>query len=268
MISLILGLLLLTSCNVQRRYFVEFGTHKLKTYTYQNNTEYLIVFESGLGDDHSIWQTQNFAKKISQKMDVILYDRGGYGKSTIDNNPRNIARLRVELETVINKFSSNRKVILVGHSLGGLIIRDYAIKNPEKTAALLFVDPSHEHYNQFTQEIEDIIYKSISNDKGSNFGGAKEAKMLIEDFEYISLLPNLPNIPVVVLTSMKTDESNTSADKALNKSRQDLYNAHELLKAGVQDFTHITTINSGHYIMKEEPTLLIENINLLISKLP
>jgi hypothetical protein len=51
-------------------------------------------------------------------------------------------------------------------------------------------------------------------------------------------------------------------------SRQGHYNAHELLKNGVTDFTNIASTNSGHYIIYEEPGLIIDNIKLLISKLP
>ena len=274
MISLLVSLLLVTSCskgkdekNSFNEDFVEFSTHKLKIYSVETNSNYLIVFESGLGDDHSVWQAKNIAEDISNKMDVVIYDRGGYGKSTIDSNPRNIDRLRIELESVIDKYSNDRKVILVGHSLGGLIIRDYAIKNPDKTAALLFIDPSHEIYNNPTQEVEDLIYNSFKDAYGVNFGGTKEVRQLIEDFAYTSVLHHLPNVPVVVLTSMKQDNANTTADQTYNKTRQDWYNAHEQLKNGVEDFTHVQTANSGHYIMKEEPNLVIDNLNLLISKL-
>jgi pimeloyl-ACP methyl ester carboxylesterase len=55
-----------------------------------------------------------------------------------------INKLRSELEIVIDLFSNGTKVILIGHSLGGMIIRDFAIKTPSKIAALRFVDASHE----------------------------------------------------------------------------------------------------------------------------
>lgn len=242
--------------------FVRLSTHKLTTYSIESNSKYLVVFESGLGNDHSVWQTKKVAENISAKMDVVVYDRAGYGKSTIDSTPRDINRLRIELESVVNKYAKDRKVILVGHSLGGMIIRDFAIKNPGIIAAVLFIDPSHENYNHPTQAVEDMLYNSIYNASGPNFGGTKEARELIENAQYMATLPNLPNIPVVVLTSMKPDTSHSSADK------QNWYDAHELLKNGVTDFTHIATINSGHDIMIDEPGLVIDNFNLLISKLP
>ncbi|MEZ4978657.1 MAG: alpha/beta fold hydrolase [Chitinophagales bacterium] len=271
----IITLFLFASCgkeekptNIFQENFVELTSHHLKSYSVESNSEYLVVCESGLGDDHSVWLSKNLANDISKQMDILLYDRAGYGNSTIDNNPRNIDRLRIELEALVDQFSKGRKVILVGHSLGGLIIRDYAIKNPNKTAALLFIDPSHEYYNEPSQELEDLLYTSFSDAYGPDFGGTKEVRELIEDLEYTSLLPNLPDVPVTVLTSMKNDQANIAADEANNKTRQDWYDAHELLQNGVSDFTHIQTTNSGHYIMNNEASLVIENLHLLISKLP
>jgi pimeloyl-ACP methyl ester carboxylesterase len=268
-VSLLTCSLLILSCNKVnfKESDIDLSSHKIAAYSVINNARYLVVFESGLGDDHSVWIKKNIITKISALSDVLLYDRAGIGKSETGPKPRNINRLSSELDSVINKFSNGRKVILVGHSLGGLIIRDYAVKNPEKTAAILFVDPVHESYNHFSQANEDTIGNSMKRVFGPVYGGVSEAGELIEDLQYSSTLPDLPNVPVIVLTSMKQNAANIAADKMNGSSRQGCYNAHELLKKGVIDYTHISTKNSGHYIMYEEPGLIIENIELLISKL-
>jgi pimeloyl-ACP methyl ester carboxylesterase len=236
-------------------------THQLAVYTMMKNSEYLVVFETGLGNDHSVWNSKSLSEQIGGLSDVLLYDRAGYAKSDKGPAPRNITNLCADLEVVINNFLNGRKVILVGHSLGGMIIRDYAIKNPDKTAAILFVDPSHEHFNQPNQEVEDMIYNDFYQTYGPDFGGTMEARELIEDTDYMGTLDDLIDVPVIVLTSMKTDEYNSEEDK------QKWYNAHELLKTGVSDFTHITTMESGHFIMVDEPGLIIDNIKALLGKL-
>jgi pimeloyl-ACP methyl ester carboxylesterase len=246
---------------------IDLSSHKLTTFSIIKNSKYLVVFESGLADDHSVWNKKDILPKISKVADVLLYDRAGIGKSETGPTKRNIERLSSELSAVINKFSNDRKVILVGHSLGGLIIRDYAIKNPEKTAAILFVEPTHEFYNHFSQSTEDAICSSIKSYSGPKSGGVDEARELIEDLQYASTLPDLPNVPIIVLTSMKQNADNIASDKLNGSSRQVHYDAHELLRNGVTDFTHITTTNSGHYIIYEEPNLVTDNIKLLISKL-
>ena len=270
LVLILIGSFLMCSCNKVdfKETMIDLSTHQLATFSVINHTRYLVVFESGLGDDHTPWIEKDIIKKISKLSDVLLYDRAGIGRSGVGPVPRNIERLRIELESVINRFSNGRKVILVGHSLGGLIVRDYAIKNPGKTAAILFVDPAHEWYNHFSQADEDMISNSIKKACGPNSGGAMEASELIEDLQYASTLPNLPNVPVIVLTSMKQNADNIAADKMNHSSRQGHYDAHESLKKEVTDFTHITTIHSGHYIMREEPELVTDNVKLLISKLP
>jgi pimeloyl-ACP methyl ester carboxylesterase len=241
---------------------ISLTTHKLATFSAIKNSKYLVVFESGLGDDHTVWNNNAVASQINSNLDVLMYDRAGYGQSENGPSPRNIDRLRSELENVIDKFSNGRKVILIGHSLGGMIIRDYAVKNPLKTAALLFVDPSHEFYNRPSQAEEDMLYDASKNANGANFGGTLEAREFIEDLQYTSKLPSLPNVPVVVLTSMQVDATHPLS------VRQIWYDAHESLKNGVTDFTHIATTKSGHHIMIDEPTLVIDNFKLLLLKLP
>lgn len=244
---------------------IDLSTHKLTVYSAIKNSKYLVVFESGLGDDHTTWEKKNIVSSISQKIDIVTYDRAGYGKSGQGLNPRNISKLSSELAKVIEKFANGRKVILVGHSWGGAVIRDYAIKNPTKTAALLFLDPSHELYN--SPDLENTIYEIMLKTYGANAGPTTEIRELSESLNYLSKLSNLPNIPVTVITSMKIDEASKEADAANKGSRQKWYDAHEQLRKGVNDFIHIKTLNSGHFIQVDEPNLVLEHLNTIIAKL-
>lgn len=244
---------------------VDVGTHKLMTYTELKNSKYLVVFESGHGNDHTSWYSTGKSSEIvtisnTINADVLLYDRAGYGKSEFNTEPRNINKLTSELEKVIDNFSNGRKVILVGHSLGGMIIRDYAIKNPNKVVGLLFVDASHEKYNHLTQDQVDNFYNSYKKTYGENSGIAQETLQLINDYNYMATLPDLPNVPVITLTSMKIDAQHNAADRQL------WFDSKESLKSGVTDFTQITTVKSGHFIQLEEPDLVLNTIKLLLSK--
>ncbi|MEZ5072361.1 MAG: alpha/beta hydrolase [Bacteroidales bacterium] len=274
-VPLLVSLALLAGCTKEKeeeRQFekgvVDLGTHSLRTYALMNDRPNLVVLEAGLGDDHSVWLTLNLAEALGDSADVLIYDRGGYGESTLDDNPRNIERLRSELEAVVNPYAESKNLILVGHSLGGLIIRDFAINHPESTTGLLFLDPSHEAYNQPTQDMEDLVVDAFSDAFGPESGGAREAEQLVEDFAFAADLLPLPDVPVIVLTSMKEDQANTLSDQTYHKTRDDWYQAHELLGTGVTDFTHIPTTESGHYIMKDEPDLVVDQIQILLSKLP
>jgi pimeloyl-ACP methyl ester carboxylesterase len=239
------------------------GDHQLTYYHSNTHANTLVVFESGLGDDASPWALQNIIAETLKSADVLLYDRAGYGNSTPGNAIRNLQRLSFELSDVINAVAGSRKVVLVGHSLGGLIIRDFAIHNSSKIAALLFVDPSHEQYNlaNTSQSLEDSIYNGFQQYYGPGFGGTLEARQLIEDLQYTASLPALPNVPVTVLSSMKTDSAHSLQD------RQNWFNAHEQLKTGISNFVHIGVPASGHYIQLEQPGLVIAELEKLLQRI-
>ncbi len=123
-------------------------------------------------------------------------------------------------------------------------------------------DTANGENNQPIQAIEDFVVNLFTSNNGATFGGTSEVKELIEDSQYTSTLANLPNIPVIVISSMKVDAEHSVSDRQL------WFDAYEMLKKGVTDFTHIVTTNSGHYIMNDEPNLVVGNFNLLLSKLP
>ena len=68
--------------------------------------------------------------------------------------------------------------------------------------------------------------------------------------------PDLPNVPTIVLTSIKDREG---------ENKDNWVNAHATLGENITDFTHIITSNSGHYIQIDEPKLVITAIDSLIN---
>jgi hypothetical protein len=247
-------------------HFIRMEDYRLAAYSRktdpETSTEYLVIFECGFGYDHTIWDFRNVVYDISRKSDVLFYDRAGYGKSESPSNARDIPTMCSDLHSVINEYRNSRKIILVGHSVGGFIIRDYAITYPLEIAALVFIDTSHEKsQDQMEQSEEDSIYESAKSIYGANSGAALEARELIEDFTYMATRPDLPNVPVIVLDSMKVEPGVTPEMLARK------YDATDSLKAGVDDFTHITTKKSSHMIMIDEPDLVITIVKNLIGKL-
>ena len=76
---------------------------------------------------------------LSDNVPVVLYDRAGCGRSrrtgarkvfSVDGFVSELEDLRRELKI--------EKMNLLGHSFGGLIIGEYALRHPERTASLTF----------------------------------------------------------------------------------------------------------------------------------
>jgi pimeloyl-ACP methyl ester carboxylesterase len=74
---------------------------------------------------------------------VCAYDRAGLGWSEAGPLPRTAGRLAGELHTLLERAGEVPPYLLVGHSFGGLVLRVFAARWPEKTAALVLIDPAH-----------------------------------------------------------------------------------------------------------------------------
>ncbi len=232
---------------------VDVGGYELFTLS-EGEGENTVVFESGLGNDCSVWLGEKTFQNTSEFAQVIAYNRAGYAPSETGTVPRDLEQLQTDLGEIIELKAQNDKVVLVGHSWGGPIIRAYAVLHPEKVAGIVFIDPSHEELKDFDQSDEDELVNVIGNGLG-----LAEAEQLLEGIQYISDLPNLPDVPVTVLTGM--NNTDMSAEE-----RQNWYDAHEQLGEGVSDFKHIAAENSGHYVMVDEPQLVLDAIREIVEK--
>ncbi len=227
----------------------DLGTHVLRG-TSTNERGTTVIYESGLGHDGGVWNI--ILREVGKQNRGVSYHRGGYSTSELGPEPRDLIRLSSELKQIKDQVAPNERVVLVGHSWGGAIIRAYTIRYPGDLAGLVFVDPSHENELILTQTQEDDIVANYA----SLIGASKESEQLKEGVIYLQTLPDLPNIPITVLTN--SSEGSNSQWAAYHRS----------LGQGVSgdNFQQIIT-NTGHNIHSNEPNLVIDAINDLIDRL-
>jgi len=101
-----------------------------------------VILEAGAGDCHLTWSLVQ--PKIAKASRVISYDRAGLGYSETISEPRNLKRFTTELEQLLNRENVKGPLILVGHSLGGLLMLHYAFSYPENVVGIVLVDSTHE----------------------------------------------------------------------------------------------------------------------------
>jgi len=99
-----------------------------------------IVLEAGGGNDGLTWA--GIQPKLAMHTQVCSYDRAGLGWSDPLPRPRDADHVAVELHGLLASAHIGLPVILMGHSMGGLFIRDYAAHYPSEVAGLVFVDSS------------------------------------------------------------------------------------------------------------------------------
>ncbi len=88
---------------------------------------------------------------LTKTAQLVAIDRPGFGYTQHFGRPEaSLAAQAAAVKTIASQLAPNRKVILVGHSLGGPVIARFAMDYPEQTAGLVLVagsiDPDMEEH--------------------------------------------------------------------------------------------------------------------------
>jgi pimeloyl-ACP methyl ester carboxylesterase len=106
-----------------------------------------VVLESGFGGWSVDWD--GVQQRVSKFARVCSYDRAGSGWSDRAPGERTTRRATAEdLHKLLKAADVPGPYVLVGHSLGGFYVREFARLYPSETAGLVFVDSSHEEQGQ------------------------------------------------------------------------------------------------------------------------
>jgi len=120
---------------------VELGGHQLHVNcTGKGNPT--VVVENGLGDFSFDWTLVQ--SRVSGFTRVCTYDRAGYAWSDPGPKPRTFSQLNLELRDALGKLGEHGPFVLVGHSYGGPVIRNFAATYPHDVAGMILVDAAHE----------------------------------------------------------------------------------------------------------------------------
>ncbi|MGF2948984.1 alpha/beta hydrolase [Microbacterium alcoholitolerans] len=130
-----------------RDFFAETDDGRMLRCMTRGRGDDLVVLEAGLGVSGLSWGPVH--DRIGAHARVVSYERAGYGASTPDAETRDIDRLTADLLTVIRAVP-HRRLVLVGHSWGGAIVRRAAAAlraegEGDVPAGLLLVDQSDEN---------------------------------------------------------------------------------------------------------------------------
>jgi pimeloyl-ACP methyl ester carboxylesterase len=116
---------------------IDLGGHRLHVYC-TGKGPYTAVVENGLGDFSFTWILVQ--QKVEKFTRICTYDRAGYAWSDPGPKPRTFAQLNLELHDALSKLGERGPLILVGHSFGGGVVRNYATTYPSQVAGMVLVD--------------------------------------------------------------------------------------------------------------------------------
>jgi pimeloyl-ACP methyl ester carboxylesterase len=120
---------------------VELGGHRLHVNCTGKGSP-TVVIENGLGDFSFDWiLVQN---KVAAFTRVCTYDRAGYAWSEPGPKPRTFAQINMELRDALARLHEPGPYVLVGHSYGGPLIRNFVAMYPHDVAGMVQVDAAFE----------------------------------------------------------------------------------------------------------------------------
>lgn len=236
---------------------IDIGGYSLNVNCYAKGAP-TVIFESGLGDDKGVWTLVQ--QEISKNTRTFSYDRAGLGNGYTADFPRTSLDQVHELHTVLNKAKVKAPYIIVAHSIGGYNARLFAGTYTNEVSGIVFVDCSHE--NQFEDRVKRSSSKEIEIAKSQLIGEEQTFDELLISANQVKEIRKknaLRNIPIVVLTAdHKGEESSTISEETWLNYQNDLVSLSDYSK-------HIIVEDSGHYIQKDKPQVVIDAIKGIVN---
>jgi len=217
-----------------------------------------ILFDSGAGNDGSVWKA--IAKDIHDVTGttVIYYDRSGFGKSELNPNYKNdtdfgIENGILELEKGLKKLGYSNDIILVSHSYGGFYTTLFSSINSDKVLYNVRVDA-----NLAGQYTEDILIKaeqdnSVDEMKNKNLGMYYLGVNFANTVRLMQKVAYPKSVPAIDIVSPIQRHHTDDEWKLLIKTHEDFVK-EESNRIG------IIAYGSGHYIFQDNPGLVLNAI--------
>jgi pimeloyl-ACP methyl ester carboxylesterase len=109
-----------------------------------------IIFVHGWANNRSIWEEQ--VAHFSQKYKVIAVDLPGFGESGNNRQKWTMESFGKDVATVINKLDLDQ-VVLVGFSMGTLVVIEAAKRVPDHISGVVLVDYLHDVEMKYPPEV-------------------------------------------------------------------------------------------------------------------
>ena len=101
-----------------------------------------VILEAGGGAYSTVWS--RVQDLLATRVRTCAYDRAGLGWSQPGPAPRTMTQEVFELHNLLQAAKIPAPYVLVGHSIGGLLVRLYTEQYGKDVIGLVLVDPTHE----------------------------------------------------------------------------------------------------------------------------
>ncbi|MFC6101262.1 alpha/beta fold hydrolase [Olivibacter domesticus] len=213
-----------------------------------------IIFESGAGNDGTIWKDLLPLLKKRTEAPLITYDRAGFGKSEIDSTNLNITSEVRTLNEVLKKLGYSDSYFLVAHSLGGNYAMKFISDNKKKVLGAVFIDIVSPYFmtKERAKYTKNLFADSLEAIKKESIGFYHLVLNYENTSEVMRRVSKNISIPLTIIGSDRTPFEGTDRTdfrQSLKKFAEDKGNRK-----------YVFAKNSGHYIFLDSPDIVINEI--------
>ena len=254
----------------QARELVDVGGYRLSVLR-QGTGNPVVVFEAGLGDSLDTWSP--VLPAIAERTGVLAYSRAGLGRSDAGPADRSADQEVTELHELLTRLGVRTPIVLVCRSYGSILSRLYVSRYPSAVAGLVIVEGTHEQQVKRWGTIDStypaafrVFFDSVlrTMPPGAAAGETRET-MRIQAVGGVAGMKPLPDIPIAVLTSMKSDPAAPyiNGTPAGHEVWREL---HDEWFRRSRNGIHVETTKSGHDMQHDEPQLVIDAIRFVLDR--
>ena len=222
-----------------------------------------VVFESGLGEDVSTWESVQ--PEIAKSTLTLAYERKGLGLSSSAIGRRDGLTLAAELHELLQAKKLKPPYVLVGHSLGGAVVQVFASRYPKEVAGLVLVDPED---GRIVERLKAALSKQewAARDQAlAKYGPMppaikREYDDMVQSGAEVQSIEKLGGIPIVLLSGTQVDPS-FPGNPVEQRIKLELH--RQFMDKNPQT-KQILVPESRHYIQNDAPEKVIEAIRRVL----
>ena len=241
-----------------------------------------VILEAGYRNDADIWSTEvshppavlpgiaAFTRVCAYDRPGTLLDAGHRSRSDPVPMPRTARDLVADLHALLRAAHVPGPYVLVGHSLGGMLVRLYASTYPRQVAGLVLVDAFSEAVKALLGPVHWPSTERLLNQPPPGLAHYRDLETLTWDASIAQMQAAKPlrPLPLVVLCHGRpfqlppTLPAGFSA-AAYERAWRAAQNGLARLEPGTP---HIIATASGHYIQLQQPELVIRAVRQVVQK--
>jgi pimeloyl-ACP methyl ester carboxylesterase len=222
----------------------------------QSSKPTIILFA---GEPDPLTRFASLQKALSKTARVCSYDRLGEGKSSKPTGAKTLTDSAAVLDGVLHAEKITGKVVVVGHSLGGLVAATFAHQYPSRVAGVVLLDATAPSVvgsiDALIPATATGIAAGVRQEVGAFSVASTNPEMLVSNGEPVGSLGNIP------LTVVQHGKPIYAGVPVYGAQLQTIWTAaqHQLAALSTNS-KFVTATKSGHYIYEDQQALTIKLI--------